>query len=277
MPEDPTTSAGHPADDGASSGTPPCLEIHRDGSDVVTLTLNRPEVRNAFGPDMMRALIEAFDGLRDDDTVRAVVLTGAGKAFSAGADLTWMASLVDRSFDEHVEDSRDFEAMLRTVHDAPMPVLAKVNGHALGGAAGLIACADIAVAVRGATFGFTEARLGLAPAMISAYVQPRIGLSNARRYFLTGERFDADRARSMGLVQEVCEPQDLGRTFEALLAEVLAAGPNAQRAIKPLIRAVHDSGTPGDSEQLRVELISRLRVADEAQTRMRAFLEGLRG
>jgi methylglutaconyl-CoA hydratase len=252
------------------------LLVDRDERNVVTLTMNRPEVRNAFGPDLMRALIAALEDLAKDDAVRAVVLTGAGKAFSAGADLTWMSSIVDNSFEENVEDSRGFERMLRAVYDAPMPVLARVNGHALGGAAGLLGCVDIAVAVRGAKFGFTEAKLGIAPAMISAYVQPRIGLANAHRYFLTGGIFDADRAREIGLVQEVCDPDDLDATFDAALDEVLAAGPNAQRETKALVRAIDASNGPDDSEQFRVELISRLRASDEAQSRIRAFLEGMR-
>ena len=265
----------HRTDDTPDSQNP--VLIDRDDRDVVTLTLNRPEVRNAFGPQMMRDLIDAFDGLRDDDAVRAVVITGAGAAFSAGADLSWMSGLIDNSFDEHVEDSRGFERMLRAVDDAPMPVLARVNGHAIGGAAGLLGCVDVAVAVRGAKLGFTETRLGLAPAMISAYVQPRIGITNARRYFLTGERFDADAARAMGLVHEVCEPDDLDAVCDAVVDSILAAGPQAQRATKALIRDIAAIPNPAESEQLRVELISHLRVSDEAQTRMRSFLDGMRG
>jgi methylglutaconyl-CoA hydratase len=252
------------------------LLVDRDERGVVTLTMNRPEVRNAFGPELMRGLSDAMASLSADDTVRAIVLTGAGSAFSAGADLTWMGSIVDNTFEENVEDSRGFERMLRAVHDAPMPVLARVNGHTLGGAAGLLGCVDIAVAVRGARFGFTEARLGIAPAMISAYVQPRIGLTNAHRYFLTGERFDADQARAIGLVHEVCDPDDLDVTFGRVLDEVLAAGPQAQRETKALVRAIAASDGPDDSERFRVELISRLRGSDEAQTRIRAFLDGMR-
>lgn len=252
------------------------LLVARDDRGVVTLTLNRPEVRNAFGPDLMQGLLGAFDEIRDDLSVRAVVITGRGSAFSAGADLAWMSARIDDTFEEHVEDSRGFERLLRAVDEAPMPVLARVNGHALGGAAGLLGCVDVAIAVHGATFGFTEARLGLAPAMISSYVQPRIGVANARRYFLTGERFDADRARTMGLVHEVCEPDDLDATVGAVLDALLAAGPRAQRAIKPLIRTIAASGAPADTERDRVELISRLRVSEEARTRMRGFLDGLR-
>jgi methylglutaconyl-CoA hydratase len=249
------------------------LLMDRDERDVVTLTLHRPQVRNAFDATLMRRLTDTVQELAADDRLRALVLTGAGSAFSAGADLTWMSAMAGYSFEENVADSRAFEAMLRAVHDVPVPVLARVNGHALGGAAGLLGCVDIAVAVRGAWFGFTEARLGLAPAMISAYVQPRIGVANARRYFLTGERFDADRAFHLGLVHEVCDPEELDTTFERVLGEVLAAGPQAQRAIKPLIAAIDAADRLDDTEQLRLDLIARLRVGDEAQDRMRAFLD----
>jgi methylglutaconyl-CoA hydratase len=252
------------------------LLVDRDDRGVVTLTFNRPDVRNAFNPELMQDLISAFADIQQDDTVRAVVITGSGTAFSAGADLAWMSGLIDNTFEEHVEDSRGFERMLRAVDDAPVPVLARVNGHAMGGAAGLLGCVDIAIAVRGAKLGFTEARLGLAPAMISSYVQPKIGVANARRYFLTGEHFDADQALSMGLVHEVCDPADFEAAVDAVLDAVLAAGPQAQRAIKRLIRAIAVSDAPADSEQMRLELISRLRVSEEAQTRMRFFLDGMR-
>jgi methylglutaconyl-CoA hydratase len=249
------------------------LRQQRDRRGVVTLTLDRPEVRNAFDADLMRAITDAVTALAGDETVRALVLTGAGKAFSAGADLNWMSAMVDYSFDENVADSRRFERMLRAVHDFPAPTLARVNGHALGGAAGLLGCVDIAVAVRGAWFGFTEARLGLVPAMISAYVQPRIGVGNARRYFLTGERFDADRAFHLGLVHEVCDPEQLDATVERVLTEVLAAGPQAQREVKRLIAAIDAAEDLDASERLRVELISRVRVGDEGQEGMRAFFD----
>jgi methylglutaconyl-CoA hydratase len=248
------------------------LLIDRDDRGVVTLTLNRPDVRNAFNAQMMQAIGEVVDDLADDGGVRALVLTGAGTVFSAGADLNWMSAMRDYSFEENVADSRGFEAMLRAVDDFPAPTLARVNGHALGGAAGLLGCVDIAVAVRGSLFGFTEVRLGIAPAMISAYVQPRIGTSNARRYFLTGERFDADRAREIGLVSEVCAADDLDATFGQVVDAVLAAGPTAQRETKQLIRQI-DRLDRDASRELRLELIARLRVADEGQEGMRAFFD----
>lgn len=249
------------------------LDVVRDDRGVVTLTLNRPEVRNAFDAQLMRSLTEAVRELGEDPAFRVLVLTGAGRVFSAGADLTWMGAMAGYSFDENVADSRGFEAMLRTVHDAPFPVVARVNGHALGGAAGLLGCVDVAVAVRSARIGFTEARLGLAPAMISAYVQPRIGVAAARRYFLTGERFDAERAHQLGLIHEVCDDEALDATVARLVDDLLAAGPAAQRAIKPLIQAVAAAADPDTTEQLRLELISRLRVSEEGQEGLAAFFE----
>jgi methylglutaconyl-CoA hydratase len=249
------------------------LRQERDRRGVVTLTLDRPEVLNAFDAGLMQAITDAVTALADDETVRALVLTGAGKAFSAGADLNWMSAMVEYTFDENVADSRRFEGMLRAVHEFPAPTIARVNGHALGGAAGLLGCVDIAVAARGAWFGFTEARVGIVPAMISAYVQPRIGVGNARRYFLTGERFDTDRAFHLGLVHEVCDPEELDATVERVLTEVLAAGPQAQREVKRLIAAIEAADDLDASERLRVELISRVRVGDEGQEGMRAFFD----
>jgi methylglutaconyl-CoA hydratase len=248
------------------------LRIDRDEG-VVTLTLDRPHVKNAIDAELMQALTAAVTDHGADEDVRALVLTGSGDVFSAGADLSWMAAVADASDADNREDSRTFERMLRAVHDAPVPVLARVNGHAIAGASGLIACADIVVAVRGARFGFTEARLGLVPAMVSSYVLPRIGAGNARRYFLTGELFDADRARELGLVHEVCEPDDLDAVFAEVVDHVLAAGPQAQRETKRLLPLVAAGTSPSDTEDLRVETITRARASAEAQQRIRAFLD----
>lgn len=245
----------------------------RDDRGVVTLTLDKPEVRNAFDPDVMRAIRAAFDDLRDDADLRCVVLTGAGSAFSAGADLTWMRSLKDASFEDNVADARDLDALFRTVDHFPRPVVARVNGPALGGAMGLIACADISVASREAVFGFSEAKLGIAPAVISTYCQPRIGLANARRYFLTGERFGADRALAMGLVHEICDPESLDDTVARVLDEVLSAGPGAQVAMKALIREVAAAADQDAAAARTTEVIARLRVADEGQEGMAAFFD----
>ena len=250
------------------------LRRDRDDRGVVTLTLNRPDVRNAFGPELMDAIRGAFDDLAGDDGVRVVVLTGAGTAFSAGADLNWMRSMVDYTYEENVRDSRQLDALFRTITEFPRPVLARVNGHALGGATGLIACADVAVAVRGAKLGFTEAKLGLAPAVISTYVQPKIGVSNARRYFLTGEIFDADRAAALGLVHEVCDAEELDDVTERLIDRLLAASPQAQAAIKGLIPRVAAALPDLEaSAEEAIPVIARLRVSDEGQEGMAAFFD----
>jgi methylglutaconyl-CoA hydratase len=245
----------------------------RDERGVVTLTLAKPEIRNAFNPGFMRAIRAAFDGLRADGDVRVVVLAGEGKAFSAGADLNWMRSMKDYSYDENVADSRELDALFRTIDGFPRPVVAKVHGAALGGAMGLIACADIAVAAGDTVFGFSETKLGIAPAVISTYVQPKIGVSNARRYFLTGERFDAGRAFHLGLVHEVCEPEDLDATTERVLGEVLSAGPEAQAAVKGLIPVVEAASSQEQAADATIAVISRLRVGDEGQEGMQAFFD----
>jgi methylglutaconyl-CoA hydratase len=245
----------------------------RDERGVVTLTLNKPGVRNAFDPGFMRAIRAAFDDLADDRDVRVVVLTGAGRAFSAGADLTWMRSMKDYSFDDNVADSRELDALFRTIDAFPRPVVARVNGPALGGAMGLIACADIAVASDEAVFGFSETKLGIAPAVISTYVLPKIGVSAARRYFLTGERFGADRAYDLGLVHEVCADAELDAVTATVVDELLTAGPEAQVAIKHLIPEVAATSTPAEGAERTIPVIARLRVSDEGQEGMSAFFD----
>ena len=249
------------------------LRVDRDDRDVVTLTIDRPEVRNAFGPEVMQAVRDAVGDLRDDESVRALVLTGAGDVFSAGADLTWMSAMAEGGYDDQVADSHQLDDLFHAIDTFPAPVVARVNGHALAGAMGLVACADIAVAVRGAKLGFTEAKLGLAPAVISTYVQPKIGVTHARRYFLTGEIFDADRAFHMGLVHEVCDRDELDDVMAQVLDAVLAAGPRAQRAIKALVPKVRATTTPADAVRLTVPTIARLRMSEEGQAGMHAFLD----
>jgi methylglutaconyl-CoA hydratase len=249
------------------------VEERRDNRGVVTLTLNKPEIRNAFNPEFMAALRDATDRLGTDDSTRVLLITGAGSAFSAGADLNWMASMREYSYEDNVADSRQLDALFRQLDAFPRPVVARVNGPALGGAMGLIACADIAVASRAAVFGFSETKLGIAPAVISTYVLPKLGVANARRYFLTGERFDADRAHGLGLVHEVCDAEDLDATTERVLAEVLSAGPQAQVAMKQLIREVAAAESQEASAERTVPVIARLRVSDEGQEGMRAFFE----
>lgn len=238
---------------------------------VVTLTLHRPEVRNALDATLMTQLATTLRAVAGDDAVQVVVLTGEGSAFCAGADLSWMRAMVDYSVEENIADSRGFEAMLAAAFDLPMPLVARVNGHALAGATGLLACADVVVAVDTARFGFTEVQLGLVPAMISAYLVPRIGPGAASRFMLTGELFDATTAQRIGLVDEVCPPEQLDEVVATIVASLVAGGTEAQRATKALLRTVARHPDPADTEQARLTSIAHARVSDEAQQRMRAF------
>jgi methylglutaconyl-CoA hydratase len=175
------------------------LRTERDGP-LLRVTLARPEQRNAFDAELIGELTEAF---ADVDDARAVVLSGEGKSFCAGADVDWQRSAIDLSYDENVEDALRLYRMLQAIDSCPAPVVARVQGYALGGGSGLVCCADVAIAAPDATFGFSEVKLGIVPAVISPFVFPRIGTAAARRYFLTGERFDAETALRIGLVHEL--------------------------------------------------------------------------
>ena len=235
------------------------LRIERDG-DVLRVTLARPERRNAFDADLIAELTHAF---ADVGEARAVVLAGDGPSFCAGADIEWQRSSIDLSFDENVEDALRLYRMCETIDLCPAPVVARIHGHALGGGSGLAACSDVAVAAPDAVFGFSEVKLGIIPAVISPFVLPKIG-PHARRYFLTGERFDAQTALRIGLVHEVAG--DLGGAVERIVSELLSSGPKAVREAKSLIRERPD-GTEA------AQIAARLRASDEGQERLRAFLE----
>jgi len=235
------------------------LRVERDG-DVLRVTLARPERRNAFDAALIAELTDAF---ADAGDARAVVLSGEGSSFCAGADVEWQRASIDLTLDENVEDAMRLYRMLETIDSCPAPVVCCVHGFALGGGAGLVACADIAVAWPDAVFGFTEVRLGIIPAVISPFVLPKIGAA-ARHYFLTGERFGADVALRIGLVQEVAE--DAGEAAEAIVASLLAGGPEAVRAAKRLVRE-----RPQGIETARIA--AERRTSDEGQDGLRAFLE----
>jgi len=236
------------------------LRVERDGP-VVRVTLARPERRNAFDAELIAELTEAFDGAGD---ARAVLLAGDGLSFCAGADLEWMRASAGLTYEENVEDSRRLLRLLEAIDGCPAPVVARIQGHALGGGAGLVACADIAVSAEDAVFAFSEVKLGLIPAVISPFVLAKIGPSAARRYFLTGERFDAATALRIGLVHDVVADLDGG--IERVLAELLTAGPEAVRAAKLLVR-----DRPAGIETAR--RIAEQRASAEGQEGLRAFLE----
>jgi len=238
----------------------PSLRIERDGP-VLRVTIAKPERRNAFDAALIAELHEAFRGVGD---ARAVVLAGDGPSFSAGADVEWQRKAIDLSFDENVEDALRLYQMLEAIDSCPAPVVARVQGYALGGGSGLTACADIAVAAPDATFGFTEVRLGIVPAVISPFVLAKIA-SNARRYFLTGERFDAATALRIGLVDDVAD--ELDANVQKIVDELLRSGPLAARAAKRLVRDRPEMG-----EEL-ARIAAGLRASAEGQEGLRAFLD----
>jgi methylglutaconyl-CoA hydratase len=239
--------------------------------DVLRITMSRPEQRNAFDAALIQELAEAFSAVGED--VRAVVLAGEGKSFSAGADVEWMRAAVELSYEENVADARRLRMMLEAIDSCPAPVIARVQGAALGGGMGLCAVADIVLATAECRFGFTETRLGILPAVISPFVLPRIGESAARALFLTGERFGAERARDIGLVHEVlADEASLDARLDTLLDDLLAAGPTAVRAAKAVIR--DQRGQPADAaRQLTVERIAAQRTGPEGQEGLTAFLD----
>jgi enoyl-CoA hydratase/carnithine racemase len=236
------------------------LKIDREGH-VLRVTLARPERRNAFDAALIAELTEAFADVGD---ARAVVLAGEGQSFCAGADVDWQRSAIDLSYEENVEDALRLYRMCETIDRCPAPVIARVHGYALGGGSGLVACADIAIAAPDAVFGFSEVKLGIIPAVISPFVLPKIG-AHARRYFLTGERFDAATALRIGLIQEIAD--DLDAAVDGVLSELLTAGPEAVREAKRLIRE-----RPAGEET--AQIAARLRAGEEGQEGLRAFLEG---
>ena len=236
------------------------LRIERE-ADVLRITLARPETRNAFDADLIADLSEAFV---DVGKARAVLLAGDGPSFCAGADVEWMRSSVDLDYDQNVADANALRGMLEAIDRCPAPVVARIQGHALGGGAGLVACADIAVAHTDAVFAFSEVKLGIIPAVISPFALRKIGPSAARRYFVTGERFDAATAHRIGLVHEVAD--DLDAAVDTILAELRSAGPKATRHAKRLVLE-----RPDGLDTAR--RIAERRTSDEGQEGLRAFLE----
>jgi methylglutaconyl-CoA hydratase len=237
---------------------------------VTTVRLHRPDARNALDEVLISELTQAFAGL--PGSTRAVVLAGSGPAFCAGADAQWMKRSKSFSREENERDAAALAALLKAVDECPVPTVARVHGAALGGGLGLVAACDIAVADEQAQFGFPEVRLGLVPAVISPFVLPRIGVRAARRYFLTGERFAAPQAMSLGLVHETVPAGALDARVDAILRELLEGAPRAQGIAKVLIRSV--AALPRDRAiEESIRTLSELRVSPEAQEGLSAFLE----
>ena len=243
--------------------SPSALALERDGA-VLRVRLTRPERRNAFDAALIAELTGAFADVGD---TRAVVLSGEGPSFCAGADVEWMRASIDLSFDENVADALRLRAMLETIDACPAPVVARIQGHALGGGCGLAACCDVVVAAEDAVFAFSEVKLGIVPAVISPFALARIGPAAARRYFLTGERFDGPTARRIGLVHELVPGGELDAAVERVVGELLSAGPEATRAAKRLVL-----DAPLSAEETARRIAER-RTSTEGQEGLRTFLE----
>jgi methylglutaconyl-CoA hydratase len=236
------------------------------------IVMDRPDVRNALSAELMTKVREAVEGARDDAAVRSIVLTGAGSAFSAGADLNEMKSMVRASFEENVENALRLSETFYAIAASPKPVVARVNGPAVAGAVGLLSSCDVAIAVAGIRFSFSETRLGIAPAMISPFVIRRIGAARAQRLFLTAETFTAEEACSMGLVDRVVPPGELDAAVEKTVGDLAECAPGALAECKRIVARVVGA-TPEEAKRATAEAIARMRVGAEGQEGMAAFLE----
>jgi methylglutaconyl-CoA hydratase len=250
------------------------LIVERQGA-IARVSLARPEVRNAFNAELIGALFQSFSALAAEppEALRGVVLSGDGPVFCAGADVTWQRAARDLSQEENEADATRLADMLAVVDECPVPVVARVHGAALGGGMGLCAVADTVLAEAGTTFGFTETRLGIMPAVISPFVLARIGEGNARALFPGGERFDAERALRIGLVHEVLpDATALDARVQAVIAALLESGPTASRAAKAMLRAQRGI-PPLEARRITVRLAARQRASPEGQEGLSAFLE----
>ncbi|HEV8192804.1 MAG TPA: enoyl-CoA hydratase-related protein [Ktedonobacterales bacterium] len=252
---------------------PPYEHIHVARRGIATyVTLTRPEVHNAFNEHLIAELRSVFELLDGDDTLRAVVLQGEGGNFCAGADLTWMGASLHYPHDENIADALSMSDMFRAIDGCRHPVIARVHGLALGGGSGLVAVCDLVIAAEDARFGFTEARLGIAPAVISPFVVKKVGESHARALFVTAERFDAARALAIGLAHRVVPVDQLDAAVEAVLRDIGQSGPMGVRAAKLMARTVGQLD-PEEARETTAATIADLRTSPEGQEGIRAFLE----
>jgi methylglutaconyl-CoA hydratase len=239
---------------------------------VASVTLNRPEVHNAFNEVMIAELTEIFKRVSVDDAVRVAVLTGNGKSFSAGADLNWMKKMINYSYEENMDDSLKLAELFHLMYSCPKPVIARVNGAAIGGGTGLVAVCDIAIAAENAKFSLSEVKLGLVPACISPYVIRKVGEGRCREFFLTGERLVAKRAMELGLVNQVVPSEELDQAVQEKANQLISSGPKAIAMCKELLKNV--PGMDFDkAKTYTADMIARMRIGDEGQEGMNAFLE----
>jgi len=248
------------------------IKVENSESGVIKITLNRPEIHNAFNDELIQEMTEIFSNIEKDSSIRLVVLSGEGRSFCAGADLNWMKSMVNYTESENIKDSVKLSKMFQVINNCSRPVIGKINGHALGGGIGLVACCDYVITHEKASFGFTETRLGLVPAVISPFCIAKIGESNARAWFLSGERFDAKKAYDLGLVHEVSSVENFEIRVDEIIESHLLAGPVASVEAKKLIKGVLELASD-KIEQYTCQAIAQRRVSVEGQEGMNALLE----
>lgn len=251
------------------------ITSHTNDNGAMTLSLNRPDVHNAFDASTIEELTAALEAADQSNDVRLVVVTGNGASFSAGADLNWMRSLVDATQEDNQKDAMQLAKLMRTLNYLSKPTIARINGNAFGGGVGLIAACDITIAADKALFGLTEAHLGLAPAVISPYVIRNIGERNARRYFLSAERFDANKAQEIGLIQQSVPEEELDEAVSKVIKLILKGGPQAVITCKQLVYAIagHNQDSQLAIDEYTAGVIAGMRVLDEGQEGLAAFLE----
>jgi methylglutaconyl-CoA hydratase len=251
--------------------TSPLLVEHDNG--VTTLILNRPAINNAFDDEIISLLIKALEGCRLNDDVKVVKLTGAGKHFSAGADLNWMRRMADLDYSENRKDAGQLARLMSTLYHLNKPTIAQISGASYGGAIGLIACCDIAIASEKSIFCLSEVNIGLIPAVISPYVVKAIGERQARRYFITAEMITSERALALNLVHEVVPLEELKLRVDEIVSSMLTNGPKAMGMSKALVQKVANEKLDDNLKHYTRDLIAHVRVSEEGQEGLSAFLE----
>lgn len=246
--------------------------LYKVENQIATITMNRPEVHNAFNEDVIGEMTVAFERAGADKAVRAVILRGNGKSFSAGGDLNWMRKVADYSFEQNVTDAMRLGTLLKTINTLPKPTIALVHGSAFGGGVGLTACCDIAIAEEGAQFCLSEVRIGIIPSIIAPYVIAAIGERQARRYFMTAERIDAATAARIGLVHEVAKAGELDKAAEKIIAALWDGAPAAQARGKKLILDIAKQKIDDDLIKFTSEKIAEARASAEGKEGLTAFL-----
>jgi len=246
------------------------IEYDKTGR-VANVTFCRPKIHNAFNATVITEMADVFRRIAEDDDIRVVLLTGEGKSFCAGADLNWMRSVIDQSFEENLAESNHLADLFYQIYTCKRPVVGKINGAAIGGGTGFVAVCDIAIAARSAKFSFSEVKIGVVPACIGPYVIRKMGEGKARELFITGERMTADRAFEVGLVNKVVDDDRLDSEVDTLISTILTSGPEAVAMAKKLVSEVPGM-TPEQFKPFTAEMIARLRISDEGQEGMDAFL-----